>query len=101
MQQAVRDALIAFMAATAQAQAEAKETQLRRDVDCRPSLALRTLAARSTLAIPTCPRGAKRRGTMPTSCRSRATAFASRHNPRNSQGPGPLEAGIGAANATS
>jgi hypothetical protein len=41
-----------------------KEAHCAGNVDCRPYLALRHPAARSTLAIPTCPRGAKGPGTM-------------------------------------
>jgi hypothetical protein len=58
-----------------------KETRLRGDIDCGPRWPFATLAARSTLAIPTCPRGRSGAGwgincrpAAQTGCRGRSRA---------------------------
>jgi putative DNA-invertase from lambdoid prophage Rac len=84
MQQAVRDALIAFMAATAQAQAEATKSAQRAGIDhsrlmkpnaylgLKPSYAMTGLRSTASGSLSTAPaRRAYRPSRRPSACRSR------------------------------
>jgi hypothetical protein len=64
------------------------------DIDCRPLLPFATIAARSTLALPTCPRGRRGQGPttqLPAGARDapRMLGCTPRRNPRHIPRPGP------------